>query len=346
VGSGAISPFVSNATAKLCGGVSLWAAAGLLVAGPLPVEALADPSQCPSVDQTVRAIALEDDRKLPEVPMLSLDAAQKKFARQFVPLEATVSAEGVPFSASKMLAKLWALYGLAAASGECSPELARLLTTVAIVEFKSGNPVEGTTLAEAALSINDLSSGGLINDALVLHDQVGSASTDPAVAIEHMRAAVDLAPRDPTLAPLQRFGLRQGLGYALQEGKRSAEAQQVNAQLLADAERELGKDDAALLGVIENLAQNHYELKQYEASTAYLQRCLALAGKHQRPDVESRMLFQLGVLAHERGNNDEARRYMNERIKHARRNPGRALLDAAESSLAELEQRIVEQGKK
>jgi hypothetical protein len=339
------SPIVSNATAKFRGGVSLWVSVGVLAAAQLSVAARAATSPCGSIDQTVRSITLKDDRKLPDIPKMNPEAARKKFDRQFVPLEATVSAEGVPFSASKMLTKLWALYGLAVASGECSSELSRLLTTVAVVEFKRSYTSEGTAFAEAALSINDLGTDESIHDAVVLHDQMASAATDPAAAIEHMRAAVSHAPRDPSLTPLQRFGLRQNLGYALHEGKRFAEAQQVNAELLAEAERELGKDDAALLQVIENLAQNHYSLKQYEISTAYLQRCLALAGKHQRPDVESRMLFQLGVLAHEQGNEVEARRYMNERVEHARRNPGQGLLEPAESSLAELEQRIAEQGK-
>jgi tetratricopeptide (TPR) repeat protein len=327
-------------TAEQRGRVSYWASLALLVGGPLSLDVRAGQVQCASLHETVRAIALEQERKLPETPKMSQEAARKKFSKQFAGLDATVSAEGVPFSASWMVSKLWALYGLARASGECSAELSRLLTTVAIVESKRDHPVDASTLAEAALSINDLSTTQSINDAIVLHDLAADAAASPDVAIAHMRAAVELAPRDPSLAPLERFGLRQDLGYWLQEDQLPAEAQKVNAQLLADAERELGKDHAALLGVIENLAQNHYELEQFDVSASYLKRCFELAGKHARPEVESRMLFQLGVLAHEQGNDDEARRYMKERVEHARRNPGAGLLDAAESSMTELEQRI------
>ena len=70
-----------------------------------------------------------------------------------------------------------------------------------------------------------------------------------------------------------------------------------------------------------------------------------LADAHVRPEVESRILFQMGVLAHEQGNDDEARRLMNERVEHAKRNPGLGLLHGAQSSLAELEQRIAEEHK-
>jgi tetratricopeptide (TPR) repeat protein len=213
------------------------------------------------------------------------------------------------------------------------------------VEFKRNYPVEGSLYAEAALAINDLSTRELVSDANQLHDLVAKSATDPAVAIKHLRAAVDLAPRDLSLVPLQRFGLRERLGYWLHEGQFFAEAQQVNMQLLADAERELGKDHEALLTVLENLAQNHYALEQPDAASVDLQRCLALARQHARPEVESRMLFQLGVLAHEQGNDDEARRYMNERVEHAKRNPDLGLLDGAQSSLAELELRIAEERK-
>jgi len=335
----------TDATAKKRGGVFLWISPALLMGLSAVTEVRADQAQCESIYQSIEASALEDGRKLPAIAKLSPEAARKKFANQFAPLDATVSADGTVFSASKMLAQLWKLYGLTRASGQCSSELAQLLSTVAFVEFKRDHPVEGSLYAEAALAINDLSTPELVSDAIKLHDQVANAATDPAVAIKHMRAAVDLAPRDLSLVPLQRFGLRQRLGYWLDEGHLAAEAQQVNMQLLADAERELGKDHEALLTVLENLAQNHYELNQLDAARSYLQRCLALARQHARPEVESRMLFQMGVLAHEQGNDDEARRYMKERVEHAKPNPDFGLLDSAQSSLAELELRIAEERK-
>ena len=335
----------TDATAKKRGGVFLRVSPGLLLCLSMVADVRADQAQCDSIYQSIEAIAAKDDRKLPAIPKLSPEAARKKFANQFAPLDAKVFTEGTTFSASQMLEQLWKLYGLARASGECSSELARLLSTVAVVEFKRNYSVEGSLYAEAALAINDLSSNELVSDAIRLHDQLASVAKDPAVAIQHMRAAVALAPRDPSLVPLARFGLREGLGYWLHEGNLIAEAQQVNMQLLTDAERELGKDHEALLSVLENLAQNYYELKQLDAASSYLNRCLALARQHARPEVESRILFQMGVLAHEQGNDEEARRYMKERIEHAKRNPGLGLLDGAQSGLAELEQRIAEERK-
>ena len=273
----------------------------LMVGGFLTSAAHAEEATCESIYQSVESIAAKDDRELPAIPKTSPDAARKKFIKQYAPLEATVSAKGVPFSASKMLDRLWKLYGLARASGDCSPELSQLLTTVATVEFKRGYPGEASAFAEAALSTNDLDTPDRVGDAIYLHDQLADALHDAPTSIKHMQAAVDLAPRDPSLEPLQRFGLRQDLGFWLHEGKRFDEARQVNAQLLADAMRELGADDVALLGVLENLAQNYYELKQLGEADAYLKRCLALARKHARKDVESRIQSQRAVLARETG---------------------------------------------
>jgi len=298
-------------------------------------------AECVSPHPRIQAIADKDDLRLPDVPKISLDAARKKFAKAYAPIDALVYTEGTSYSASKTLEKLWRLYGLARASGECSPELSQLLTTIAVIEFKRSYPVEATVFAESALSINDLSTPDAADDAIDLHYLVAEAADDPAVGIQHMEAALAAAPLDPKLELLERFGLRQRLGYWLHEAKRTSEARDNNLRLLSDLEREYGKEDANLLGVLENLAQNNYELKQFDSSEAYLKRCMALAVKHQRLEVESRMLFQLGVLAYERGSLEEARSYMKARVEHAQRNPGKGLLEQALSTRDQLEERIL-----
>ena len=63
----------------------------------------------------------------------------------------------------------------------------------------------------------------------------------------------------------------------------------------------------------------------------------------QQIEIESRMLFQLGVLAHETGDDALARRYMQQRIERVSREDGNADMRAeARASFDELEERILE----
>ncbi|MEN0107191.1 MAG: tetratricopeptide repeat protein, partial [Pseudomonas sp.] len=112
-----------------------------------------------------------------------------------------------------------------------------------------------------------------------------------------------------------------------------------NQQLLADAEAAFGPDEAELTGMLTNLAQNTYELKDWAQSEAYLQRVVSLSRQHGKVDIEFEGLFQLGVLAHEQGDNGLALRYFQQRLELARRADDDYLLERAEDDMAEFKQR-------
>jgi len=318
-----------------------------LVLAPLVCSAQdASPGAC-NARAPVEAIHAEDKRKLAALARMDPQKAADKFARKFTPLHATVTTDGTSFSAREMLDDLWDLYPLALAAGECSPELARLLDVAAIVEMKRGEPHAGMVFGEAALRIDDMTRGLPIDDAFYLHFQLADSAArglnQPDKAVTHLQAALELESRVRSLDQLQRFGIRQELGYWLFEAGRYADARTVNVALLADAERVLGAEHEALLGILENLAQDSHKLGDPDQARSYLESCLALARKHRIIAVESRMLFQLGVLAHETGNDELARRYMRERVERVGREDGdRAMRAEALAAQDELEERILE----
>jgi tetratricopeptide (TPR) repeat protein len=305
-----------------------------------------DTGACPALSD-VNAILAEDKREIPRPARLDPGKAAKRFARDFAPLYATITTNGKPFSASQMLDDLWDLYPLAQAAGTCSPELARLLSTIAIVEIKRREARAGLVFGEAALQIDVGTHALPIGDAFFLHHELAESAAGPLgqpdKAVAHMREALRLEPEVPGLDQLQRFGVRQSLGYWLFEAGKYAEARDVNLALLTDAEKALGPEDEALSGVLENLAQDHYKLGEPDKARSFLERCLALARKHQSIEVESSMLFQLGVLAHETGDDALARRYMQQRIERVSQKDGNPDMRAeARASFDELEERILE----
>ena len=335
----------------------------LAVVAFFPAAGLAQPATdgC-NARAPVDAIHARDKRKIARTPRMDPARASEKFARRFAPLYVTITEGREQFSAREMLNDLWALYPLALAAGDCSPEQARLLAMAATVEILRGYPEVGLVFGEAALRIDAGTHALSSEDAFNLNFRLAQAAgrvpqqhlvptifareAAPAQADKaamHMREAVRLAPEVADLDQLQRFGLRQSLGYWLFEAGKFAEARDVNLALLADAEKVLDPQDQAYFGVLENLAQVHYELGEPDEARSYLERCLALARKHQQIEIESRMLFQLGVLAHETGDDALARRYMQQRIERVSREDGNADMRAeARASFDELEERILE----
>src|SRR5262249_39767897 len=117
------------------------------------------------------------------------------------------------------------------------------------------------------------------------------------------------------------------------------EALAVNRKMLGDAERIFGADDNRLTTVLMDLAQNHYELKHFDDADAALRRALALAQRSDKDDIVDESLFQLGVLAFERGDIAGARRWMKQRVQIATSAKDPERLARAEAAAAELEKR-------
>lgn len=275
-------------------------------------------------------------------PPVVITLPQLSFAERFKPLHDTlVDPEGL-FSGAQMHSDLLALIPLAKAQGDHSAELAQLYAALALLQGKRDEWEDQQHYGDLALAIQQHNPVLPADEVLGLHYSLSLGAGEleqPERAIEHLRAAIALLPQDKRLTPRQQFGLRQELGYWLHEQGRYSEALAYNQQLLADAEAVFGPDEADLTGMLTNLAQNTYELKQFTQSEAYLQRVVSLSRQHGKFDIEFEGLFQLGVLAHEQGDNATAERYFHQRVALAKQAEEGYWLERAEDDLTEFKQR-------
>ncbi|GFE90265.1 hypothetical protein GCM10011488_52190 [Steroidobacter agaridevorans] len=268
--------------------------------------------------------------------------ATAKFAKKFEPLRRTILDPTGTFNASRMIADLWALEAVAMRIGQQSPEMSRLYSMLSLVEAKRGNHVDQLVLGERSLDIHAMNRALTDEEVFYLHHDLLAAAEKlklPDNAVVHARGAVEWMDRVTSLDQLQRFGLRESLGYWLHEAGQFEAAKANNQALLADAERALGSHDGALSGVLNNLAQNSYKLGELEAAGQYLSRCLEIAHLHKRVEREFDVLFQLGVLAQEQGDSERARRHFQQRLELAEREHDEDLYMQAVATLDELQSR-------
>lgn len=267
-----------------------------------------------------------------------------KFARRFNPLRDTVYDADAMFSGSAMSEDLEALLPLAVRMGTESAELADLLWLQFVVFAKRQLSDEGLPLGLRALAIR-IARGGLTpTDRYEQHYAIGKSAVQAEAydtAIEHLQQAAEWsAHASATLSLDQKLGIREEIGYALHEAGRFAEALAHNQLLLADAQSAFGTaTDERLSGLINNLAQNAYELGDHAQAQAYLQQRLALGQALQDNDIVLDTLFQQGVLAHEAGDAERARTLFEQRIAIARASGDEDLLEDAQARLDELTER-------
>lgn len=275
-------------------------------------------------------------------PPLVIGVEQQTFAERFTPLRAALLDSDALFSGAQMHADLLALLPLAKTHGDDSAELAQLYALLSLLQGKREEREEQMAYGAQCLAIQRRNPVLPPEEVLSLHYSLSRGAAEleqPEQVIEHLRAAIALLPQDRSLSQRQHFGLRQELGYWLHEDGDYAAALAHNQQLLADAEAAFGSDEADLTGMLTNLAQNTYELRDWPASEAYLQRVVSLSRQHGKLDIELDGLFQLGVLAHERGDNPRALTYFEQRLQLAREADDEYLVERAEEDLAEFHQR-------
>lgn len=267
-----------------------------------------------------------------------------RFAQRFNPLRDTVYDAGAMFSGSAMSADLAALLPLAEGLGAESTELAELLWLQFVVYGKRQMDDQGLPLGLRALAIRTALGNLSPSDRYAQHYAIGESALraeDYDTAIEHLRQSAHWADHEgATLSLDQKLGIREEIGYALDEAGRFAEALAHNQQLLGDALAAFGSaTDERLSGLINNLAQNAYELDDHAQAQHYLQQRLALGQALKDDSIVLDTLFQQGVLAHEGGNSALARSLLEQRVAIAQANGDEDLIEEAQATLDELAER-------
>lgn len=272
--------------------------------------------------------------------------AAADFQQAFAPLHATVYDENAVFSGSQMSDDLQALEPLALRIGAESAELAQLHWLQSVVWGRRGGFVDQALHAgEQALALDAAAARLPPAELAQRHFMLANLAIEDGQwprAWQHLQAASAAAQADAgqALTPRQRLGLREKAGYVLHELGRHREALAHNQQLLQDALPVLGPDNPALRTVLNNLAQNAYELKDLGLAARYLQERLRIAQAAQEHDTALDTLFQLGVLAHEQRQPEQARQWFTQRLALARASGSQAQQAQAQADLQELERRL------
>ncbi|MDR2327587.1 MAG: tetratricopeptide repeat protein [Acidovorax sp.] len=289
------------------------------------------------------------------------------FEPRFAPLHATVFTEGGSFSGSAMSEQLQDLEPLLQQPGAAPRDVFRLYHAQASVYGRRDMPEQAAQAAATALaampdaasdpqlayaqfflrysSIRWLADSQQFDAALQLVH--GFQAEYPLPRIASLPAEMHWAPHStPAQAldfpsQLQLLGIYEDQGYVLHEQGKYREAQQANQRLLTVARERLqalGMPER-LRGVLNNLAQNCYELGELDQASHYLQERLAIALQAQDHATVYDSYFQLMVLAQEQGQSQQARQWLTAYQQHATAQQDGEQQARAQELQAELAQR-------
>jgi tetratricopeptide (TPR) repeat protein len=191
-----------------------------------------------------------------------------EFEQRFGEQCSIIYAEDTTFSGSEVFASLADIEKLATRIGENSRERARVLAVMSELQRRRQEWEDAVAFAQRSFAIQEVS--GALSDPQLFDLHYALANSSEAVgdfetAAKHCREAIRLMAAKPGLTEAQRLGIRQSLGRALHEIGAHEEARAVNRSVLADAEVAFGAHDPRLTGVLNNLAQNEYELDDFSA---------------------------------------------------------------------------------
>ena len=288
------------------------------------------------------------------------------FEARFAPLYATVFTEGASFSGKAMSADLQALEPLVKKSGVAASDVFRLFYTEASVYGRRGMPAEAAKAAQAALvampqvsdpqwayahfflrysSIRWLADSEQYEAALKLVRSFQSQYPLPQIE----RLPVEMRWDDSHPIPqardfpsqLQILGVYEDEGYVLHEQGKYREARLANERLLPVSRQRLkalGKMER-MRGLLTNIAQNCYELGEFDQARTYLQERLQIALNVQDHATVYDCYFQLMVLAHEQKQAQRARQWLTRYEQYALAQNDSQQQARAKELLAELGQR-------
>lgn len=272
---------------------------------------------------------------------------QQEFNRQFSPLTEVLFDSHATFSGSKMYADLTALEPLAQTISPNSSELLQLYNALSLLQKKRGEIEEQISYSRAAVKIQMLTAGLPLHDYVLLLNRLIEGLQEEEAwddALIYSDLLMPLIDQTAELDNSQKLYLKQERGFLLHEAGRFVDALELNLSTLNQAEKEFGKDASELYGLLTNIAQNFYELDEFDKAEEFLTRNLKLAEAHEDDDQQFEMLFQLGVLAFESDEPEQARTIFTRYAELAEQLDDDYYREKAEDLMSELEERIAAQG--
>jgi tetratricopeptide (TPR) repeat protein len=258
-------------------------------------------------------------------------------------LKAEIYDPNVTFSRSQKLADLRMLIAYAKAQGSPADAIRDSWLMIGLIESKGGETKDVAAACREAFAIEGASPLPDERNARAHHmcaDHMKDLE-EYEDAAKHYRLGIQAMKASPAFTEDQRLGSGQDLGYVLHEAGKFQEALDNNLEVLTGGERLHGKDNPLLRSVVTNIAQNLHSLDRKKEAEPYMRRALAMARADEEVWHEQDLLFQLGVLAHETGDSDAARRHMMERMDVIKKHKRDDLLDDATEDLKILEEKIL-----
>jgi tetratricopeptide (TPR) repeat protein len=290
----------------------------------------------------VFATAVHGDPSVATSANLNPPVSVEDLSARVAALKAEIYDPNVTFSRSAKLAELRMLVDDGKARGNALDAVRDSLLMIALIESKGGETKDVVAACREAFAIKDASTLPDERSARAHHmcadhlkdlEEFEEAATHYRLGIQSMKLA-------PVFTEDQRLGSGQDLGYVLHEAGKYQEALENNLEVLAGGERLHGAENPLLRSLVTNIAQNLHSLERKTDAGPYLLRALAMARADEKVWHEQDLLFQLGVLAHETGDNETARRHMKERIDVIKKHKRDDLLADATDDLKILEDKI------
>lgn len=120
-------------------------------------------------------------------------------------------------------------------------------------------------------------------------------------AVNLHRGVLMIVEADPEAEENVVLAAMTNLAFCLHEAAEFEEARKLNAETLERAEIAFGKDDPALLRIIDNLARNEFVLEHPDRSVDPMHRRLAIAEQHEILGVIGATLRDLAIASFSAG---------------------------------------------
>ncbi len=245
--------------------------------------------------------------------------AEKRFYKAFTPIKEEVLDESGYFSFSEVTGKLKDLFALAQKIGETSKARFELYDLYSLVLSKKPEASQ-ETIAITLEMLEIFKNSPFLDNETQYRAQFRLSDTyeyegDLTKAIAHKKEFLRFFEQEPS-SPSDTILYQKGLlAYLYHENGQYQEALQLNLAIENAIKKHI---DEYAFKLYNNIAQNYYELHNFEQAKAYLEKRLNIAREYDDTQIELDTLFQLAVLAFEHDEIKKAETLFTKRVEIAK----------------------------